>query len=300
MIFDQAEGLRRRILKANTEEKNQLSDKKTKIITVTSGKGGVGKSNFTLNFALALLGYQHRVAILDADIGLANIDVLMGVSPKLNLQDMMADKLSIWDILEKGPKGLEFIAGGSNLEFLLDPHKNDLSYLFYQFQLLNGYVDTILIDTGAGLSKESLKFILSSDEIFLVTTPEPTSITDAYAIIKSVSNKSKDVKISLIINRVTTQEEGVSTFHRIKAVTKKFLNINIQLFGFIYDDHHVTMSVKKQEPFYISYPNGRAAKSIDTLAEKYLKEREIEIVQPKKETLGIRSFIEKMTYWIKQ
>lgn len=300
MIFDQAEGLRRKVLKSRNEEKIEASNKKTKIITVTSGKGGVGKSNFTLNFALALQDYHHRVAILDADIGLANIDVLMGLTPKYNLQDMMAEKLSIWDIMEKGPKGIDFIAGGSNLDYLLDPHKNDLAYMFYQFQMLNGYVDTIMIDTGAGLSKESLKFILSSDEIFLVTTPEPTAITDAYAIIKTLNSKSKNIKISLIINRVTTKEEGINTFHRIKAVAKKFLEVNIHLFGFIYDDNHVTMAVKKQEPFYISFPNGRAAKSLNTLAEKYLKEREVEIIHPKKDAPGIRSFIEKMTYWIKQ
>ncbi|MFT9487519.1 MAG: MinD/ParA family protein [Tepidibacillus sp.] len=286
MIYDQAADLRKK-LQSTPNKMERL----TRVITITSGKGGVGKSNFTLNFALALLEKQHKTVILDADIGLANIDILMGIAPKYTLQDMLYQHLQIWDILEKGPNELEFIAGGSDLEGLFDMNKKYFPYLFEQFLLLNGYVDTLLIDTGAGVTPESLKFMFSSDEIFLVTSPEPTSITDAYAMIKMIFSKKKEIKISLVINRVTNEQEGHNTANRIKAVAKRFLNCDIGLLGFIYDDEIVPKAVKKQEPFYLSYPNSRASRSINNLVKNYLSNHEY--VHSK----GVRTFLERMTYW---
>jgi len=284
MVYDQASELRKRLYQTPTE-KHQ-----TKIITITSGKGGVGKSNFTLNFALALLELGQKVAVLDADIGLANIDVLMGITPKYTLQDMLSENLEIWDIIENGPNGLQFLAGGSNLQYVFEKTTN-FEYLFEQFLLLNGYIETLLVDTGAGISKESLRFMLSSDEVYIVTTPEPTSITDAYAMIKMIYSKNKHVKISLIINRATSEKEGLNTANRIKLVSKQFLNLEIDLLGIIFDDEHVSKAVKKQQPFYLIYPNSKASKNIQTLVSSYTK------TTVKSNASGVKSFLEKMSYW---
>ena len=155
---------------------------------MTSGKGGVGKSNFTLNFALTLQSKGYKVLVFDADIGLANIDVLMGISSKYNLYHLLKKEKTIWEIIQKGYNDLEFIAGGSGFNDLLRLTDEELDYFAEQVMQLNGYVDFIIFDTGAGLSKETLKFILAAEEAIVVTTPEPTSITDAYAIIKMVNS----------------------------------------------------------------------------------------------------------------
>ncbi len=293
MVYDQAAGLRRKV------EMNGESNNPTKVITITSGKGGVGKSNVTLNFALALLESGLKPVILDADMGLANIDVLMGVAPKYSLIDMLQDNLKIWDVMEKGPNGLEFIAGGSDLENILELKKNNLPYLFDQLLLLNGYVDTILIDTGAGLNHDSLKFILSSDEVFLITTTEPTSITDTYAMIKMIQSKKKDLKINLVINQVASEQEGFSTSDRIKLVSKRFLNYEINLLGFVFADEAVTKAVKKQEPFYLSYPNSKATKSIKLLVEAYRNDL-LSNQSNQSQSNGVKSFLEKMSFWIRK
>jgi len=283
MINDQAENLRKKLQIPPSQKIDS-----TRVITITSGKGGVGKSNFTLNFALALLEFEHKTAILDADLGLANIDVLMGVHAKYTLQDLLERHYGIWDIIEKGPNGLSFIAGGSDLEYLMNHTYQNLAYLFDQFQLLNGQIQTLLVDTGAGISDESLKFMLSSDEVFLITTPEPTAITDAYAIIKMIYSKDKKKKVSLIINRVTNEKEAHSTANRIRIVSKNFLNFDIDYLGFIYDDDHVSKAVKRQEPFYISYPSSRASKSMKLIVEKYIQQKHQD------ETSGTKVFLERM------
>lgn len=289
MIYDQASVLRRK-LEMNHTKKNTP----TKVITVTSGKGGVGKSNFTLNFALGLKEAGQRTIVLDADLGLANIDILMGVSPKYTLLDMMHHHLKIWDVIETGPNGLEFIAGGSELESLLNLKKDNFPYLLDQLLLLNGYVDTLLIDTGAGLNAESLKFILSSDEVIIVTTPEPTSMTDTYAMIKIIQSKNKNLKVNLIINQIASEQEGINTAERIKLVSERFLGFNINLLGFIYSDEAVTKAVKKQQPFYTLFPNSKATKSINKLVEKFLNNN------ANVQANGVKSFLEKMTSWIRK
>ncbi|OEG00419.1 hypothetical protein BHF71_00485 [Vulcanibacillus modesticaldus] len=286
MKFDQASDLRKKIALTHQEKSP------TKIITITSGKGGVGKSNFTLNFAFALLEKGHRVMILDADIGFANIDVLLGIAPKYTLLDMLNNHLEISEIIEKGPNGLEFISGGSDLNNIFNITKNKLPYLFNQLSLLNGKIDYLLIDTGAGINEGSKKIILSSDDIFLVTTTEPTSITDSYAMIKWMISEKKDIKINLIINQIANEREGNSTANRIKKVTERFLDYSVNILGFIHSDDTVSKAVKKQEPFYLSYPNSRVSKNIRTLVDKYTTSKDGQY------STGITAFLEKMTLWL--
>ncbi|SDM98279.1 flagellar biosynthesis protein FlhG [Paenibacillus sp. yr247] len=287
---DQAEGLRNLV-----QIQNDKGTKATRIITVTSGKGGVGKSNFTLNFALTLQSQGYKVLVFDADIGLANIDVLMGVSSKYNLYHLLKKEKTIWEIIQKGYNNLDFIAGGSGFNDLLRLTDEELDYFAEQVMQLNGYVDFIIFDTGAGLSKETLKFILAAEETFVVTTPEPTSITDAYAIIKMVNSMGHDVSFKLVINRVTDLKEGKHTADKISLVAKQFLDIQIPTLGFVDDDVSVSKAVKKQIPFTVAFPNSAAARSLQILVDNYIKGyRVIDIP-----TSGVKGFLNKMMSLLK-
>jgi flagellar biosynthesis protein FlhG len=287
---DQAEGLRNLV-----QTQGEKGTRTTRIITVTSGKGGVGKSNFTLNFALSLQSLGYKVLVFDADIGLANIDVLMGVSSTYSLYHLLKKDKTIWEIIQKGSNDLEFIAGGSGFNDLLRLTEEELDYFAEQVMQLNGYVDFIIFDTGAGLSKETLKFILAAEEAIVVTTPEPTSITDAYAIIKMVNSMGHNVSFKLVINRVTDAREGKQTADKISLVAKQFLNIHIPTLGFVDDDPVVSKAVKRQIPFSIAFPYSTATKSIKTLTDNYIMVYRV-IETP---STGVKSFLNKMLKLLK-
>ncbi|SFL45924.1 flagellar biosynthesis protein FlhG [Paenibacillus sp. 1_12] len=265
-MTDQAQGLRNLV----SNQHVQNSAKPTRIITVTSGKGGVGKSNFTLNFALTLQKRGYAVLVFDADIGLANIDVLMGVSAKYNLYHLLKKEKTIWEIIQRGPHDLQFIAGGSGFNDLIRLTDEQLEYFADQVNQLNGTVDFIIFDTGAGLSKETLKFILAAEETIVVTTPEPTSITDAYAIIKMVNSMNEPVNFKLVVNRTTDSKEGKQTADKIIMVAKQFLHIDIPTLGFVDDDNNVSKAVKRQIPFTVAYPTSAASQSIYRLVDDYI------------------------------
>lgn len=282
---DQAQGLRNLV-----QGLRPSSERTTRVITVTSGKGGVGKSNFTLNFALTLQNRGYKVLIFDADIGLANIDVLMGESPQYNLYHLLKREKSIWEIVHHTQNGLMFIAGGSGFHDLLKLSEEELEHFVNEVNKLNGHVDYILFDTGAGLSKETLKFILAAEETFVVTTPEPTSITDAYAIIKMVTGMDVSVQFRLIINRISDQREGKLTADKISMVAKQFLNVEIPTLGYIYDDTHVSKAVKRQIPFTQAYPHSSASKAIHELVNQFLAGKQ----GGSKQSGGIRSFLSRI------
>ncbi|HEY0826915.1 MAG TPA: MinD/ParA family protein [Bacilli bacterium] len=290
-MSDQAQILRNLI-----RSHNDTGKKSTRIITVTSGKGGAGKSNFTLNFALALQARGYKVLVFDADIGLANIDVLMGASPKFNLYHLLKKEKSIWEIIYKGHNDLQFIAGGSGFNDLLRLSDEELDYFAQEVNQLSGYVDFIIFDTGAGLSKETLKFIVAADETIVVTTPEPTSITDAYAIIKMVNNMKYNVPFQLVINRVTDAYEGKRTAEKISLVAKQFLDIDIPTLGYIEDDIHVSKAVKKQIPFTIAFPRCPASKGIGELADAFISGQKISEEQP---TGEVKGFLNRMLKLLK-
>jgi flagellar biosynthesis protein FlhG len=289
-MIDQAQGLRNLV-----QIKNEHGTRETRVITVTSGKGGVGKSNFTLNFALTLQSRGYKVLVFDADIGLANIDVLMGVSSKYSLYHLLKKEKTIWEIIQKGYNDLEFIAGGSGFNDLLRLTDDELDYFANQVNQLNGYVDFIIFDTGAGLSKETLKFILAAEETIVVTTPEPTSITDAYAIIKMVNSMGHKVPFTLVINRVTDLKEGKQTADKISLVAKQFLQIDIPTLGFVDDDSSVSKAVKKQIPFTIAFPNSAASKGIHSLVDRFIAGQQ----QGESANAGIKGFLSRMVTLLK-
>lgn len=266
---DQAENLRKLLHMSHSEKKE------TKVIAVVSGKGGVGKSNFSLNFALQLSKKGKKVLLFDLDIGMANVDILMGVSSKFSIVDMIDRDLSILDIIEDGPEGLSFIAGGSGLttSFQLNPRK--LSRFLQQLEQINGSYDYFIFDMGAGATKDSLQFILASHQIFVVTTPEPTSVTDAYAMIKYIQMKDRVIPISLVVNRAETAIEGKKTFDNLKLVTEQFLKKQIDLIGVIPNDPLVLKAVKVQKPFLLMGPDSKPSKALKEIVDEFLGEKKI-------------------------
>lgn len=265
---DQAEALRHLVNTASPD-----ATKTTRIITITSGKGGVGKSNFSLNFAMALQKRGYSVLVFDADISFANIDVLLGTPAQYNLIHLLKGEKSIWDIIQTGPNGLQFIAGGSGFKDLVRLTDQEIEYFAQQIGKLNGHVDFIVFDTGAGLSKETVRFITAADETIVVTTPEPTSITDAYALIKMVKSMGHEVTFRLIVNRVADDREGRQTSENMRQVASKYLGIDLPVLGYIPDDSSVSKAVKRQTPLSVAFPDSAAARGIDRIASSFLLER---------------------------
>lgn len=281
---DQAETLRQ-LVKLHSTDESLLS---TRCISVASGKGGVGKSNFSLNFALSLKRLGKKVLIIDADIGMANIDVLMGTSSKYNLYHLIKNEKTIWDIISLGPEGIHYIAGGSGLLDLVRLSDREINRFAVEIGKLQGQYDYIIFDTGAGLSKETTQFIVASDETIVVTTPEPTSVTDAYALIKMVNSINPEQAFKLIVNRSTTVEEGKSSANNFISVSKRFINLEIPFLGMIVDDQHVSKAVKKQVPLLMLYPDSAASKSIISIAKNYLN------IPQTVEASGVKGFLHKL------
>ena len=285
-MTDQAELLRERV---NKKKSKAVEKRKTRTIAVTSGKGGVGKSNFALNFALSLVQQNKKVLIFDVDLGFSNIDVLLGRSNKESIATMLEKDLSIWDIIEEGPNGLLFISGGSGFNDLPQMDEVKLNKIFSELSSLQGHVDYIILDTGAGLSYENLRFILAADDVILVTTPEPTSITDAYSIVKMLHAKDQKIHIKLIINQCSNEKEGKQTAENFTAVTEQFLDKQIGTLGFIPSDVNVSNAVKKQHPFLLEFPNCQASQALQKVSSEYLQ-------TPLPYKLGIKGFLLKMLF----
>lgn len=284
-MIDQAKQLREKMM----QKKPKKERKQTRTIAVTSGKGGVGKSNFALNFALSLVEQKRKVLIFDVDLGFANVDVLLGRSPEESIATMVEKDLSIWDIIEEGPNGLLFISGGTGFSEMFKLDEAKMKKFFDELSEIQGHVDYVILDTGAGLSDENLRFILAADDVILVTTPEPTSITDAYSIVKMVQVKDPNVHMKLIINQCTTEKEGKNTAENFRKVTQQFLEKEIGTLGYIPSDSNIPAAVKKQVPFLLAYPNTYASVAMKKVTAEYL-----ELPVPYK--LGIKGFLLKMLF----
>ncbi|MCQ4087207.1 MinD/ParA family protein [Saccharibacillus sp. JS10] len=292
-MSDQAAALRELISsidKAPSKQKDTSGsqEKTAHIVAVTSGKGGVGKSNFTLNFALELQKLGKKVLIFDADIGMANIDVLMGVRSQYNLLHLLNREKKMSEIIQSGPDSLPFIAGGSGLTELFSLSEEDLIYFTQQIEEIAHEMDYIFFDTGAGLSKETIQFITAADECIVVTTPEPTAITDAYALVKVVHDLEHAALFRLVVNRASDRREAQHTADKFQLVAEKFLQLEIPVLGHVSDDPHVSQAVKKQTPFSIRFPNTQATKDVQTLALRYAEQNmQVRSDSPK----GFKSFV---------
>ncbi len=270
---DQAETLRKimdhmKVEKKSPEIEKAAAPKKARVITITSGKGGVGKTNVTINLAMAISKMGLKVVILDVDFGLANIDVLFGIVPQYTLLDLIREEKSIFEVLTDGPENIKFISGGSGVEELVRMDRKHLRQFVANINLLDSLFDVILIDTGAGLSQNVMSFILAADEVLLVTTPEPTAITDAYALVKMVSRRDRKKQIKILVNKAEDVKEAEEIANKLSVVSEKFLSLKLLKLGYILYDETVTKSVKMQKPFSLYNPKCQAAKNITEIAEK--------------------------------
>lgn len=266
-MLDQASELRN-LLRSNEVEPNTNS----KVISISSGKGGVGKSNFVANLAITFAKHEKKVVIIDADLGLANIEVLFGVIPKRNLRHVLNNEFTINECLSEGPLGIKFLSAGSGLNAMPELTESQQTRLLNSFKYLDEQFDIILVDNGAGINSTVINFMKSSDDIIVLTTPEPTSITDAYALIKIASDNIENRVFNLIVNQANNLEESKEVHNKLQIVSSRFLGIDINYFGFLPYDNNLKNAVKMQNPVALSYPNSKYCKILDLLCMKLLNE----------------------------
>lgn len=262
-MLDQAQRLRQ--LAREKEIETDKSGDEAKIITVTSGKGGVGKSNFVVNLGITLQQMGKSVLIFDADVGMGNDDVLMGFLPRYNVYDIIFNNKEINDVIIEGPHGIKLLPGGSGINKIDEIEESRRKEFLNKLASLKGF-DYILMDTGAGINRTVLGFIKCCEELIVVTTPEPTSLTDAYSLIKAVNYFNIRSSAKVVVNRILSDKEGEATFNKFKNASERFLNIKLEHLGNISEDRRLIQSVREQRPFVINYPNCEAAVDIKKVA----------------------------------
>ncbi len=241
-----------------------------RVLAVTSGKGGVGKTNIVTNLAIALARQGARVLVLDGDLGLANVDLLLGIAPQYDLQDMILGDRRLEDIVLEGPEGIRVVPASSGVEELANLDEYRTECLLRSLSAIEQDVDLILIDAPSGIGTHAVAFSQAADEILVVTTPEPTSFSDAYAMIKVLSQRPLKCVPGLLVNQANSENEALEVSKRVQSVAKRFLNLEIPYLGFILADESVGKSVVRQEPFLTTYPYSPASSCILRLARRVL------------------------------
>jgi flagellar biosynthesis protein FlhG len=244
----------------------RASGKRTKIVAVTSGKGGVGKTNVVANLALGLSEMGKKVVVLDADFGLANIDVLLGLAPRFHLGHVLFGNKTLTEIMVQGPNGIRIIPASSGLQRLSELTLAQRNFLVESFANLDSDTDFFLIDTAAGISRNVIHFLLSSEEVIVVSAPEPTAIVDAYAVIKIILMEDPAKSIRVLINSVETELEAREVFRQINSVVKRFLNRDVAYLGHVERDPHVTQAVRSQVLVSSRFPDAPASRCFRNLA----------------------------------
>lgn len=264
--MDQAEQLRNIIKASNMPQARPLA----RIIAVTSGKGGVGKSNTSINLAIQFRKMGKRVIILDADFGLANIEVMFGAVPKYNLFDLIYQGKRIQEIITWGPMEVGFISGGSGIAGMANLSREYLAYIVQNLAQLDNIADVIIVDTGAGISDAVLEFLVASGEILLVTTPEPTSITDSYSLLKALNRhprfSAEMSPVKMIANRVEKEGEGKALYDKLNAVVSRYLKLPLSYLGEIPQDAKLTRAVMQQAPVSIKEPDAKSSLAYEKIA----------------------------------
>ncbi len=260
-MSDQAQKLR---------ELAAASKPRPRIITVTSGKGGVGKSNVVINLAVTFSRMGKRVLIIDADLGLANVDILLGLRNRHTIEDVMNGRMSLRDIVVEDPLGIKVVPGSSGIPQIANLSARRRREFIASFEELEDQADIILIDTSAGLNKNVITFALLADEIVLVTTPEPSAITDAYAMIKVLCGEKADANIGLIVNQAKNQAQAMDVANKIAEVSRQFLNFPVSVLGALPSDPYVPRAVMRRRPWVELYPRSAATGAIKKVAAKLL------------------------------
>ncbi|GAM15587.1 MinD/ParA family protein [Mesobacillus selenatarsenatis] len=260
---DQAEKLRNRL-------KMDTPAKEAKTLAVVSGKGGVGKSNFSLNFSISLAKKGFKVLLFDLDIGMGNIEILMGKNSSLSIADFLSGKSSMEEVIFQGPHGVEYISGGTGLSQLVRMDRDSVEYFTSSLSEVLRKYDYLIFDMGAGLNEETLSILLSVNEIFVITTTEPTSLMDAYATMKYIHLADSELPFYLVVNRAGSAKEGNDTMARLEDVLVKFLGRTPTKLGILPDDKTVQEAVKRQIPFTMFNERSQASKGMAAIIEKYI------------------------------
>ena len=285
-MTDQAEQLRELMKNRKSEEGN--SEKKTRIIAISSGKGGVGKTNISINLAMAYAQLGKKVIVMDADLGLANVNVVLGIIPKYNLYHLIRKQKRMSEIMMSTDYGIQIVAGASGFSKIANLTDEERDNFIEELSTLSD-ADIIIIDTSAGVSNNVLGFIAAADDAIIVTTPEPTAITDAYGIIKIIATEieNMDLGLKLIVNRVKSVTEGRKIAERVINIAGQFLNLKLDYLGYVYEDQGVGSAVIHQKPFMASDPNGKAAICVRHIVSR------LENVEYK-EGSGVGSFLKRL------
>jgi flagellar biosynthesis protein FlhG len=268
-MLDQATRLRE-LAAAYRSQATGATQRRTRAIAVTSGKGGVGKTNISINLAHALMAAGKDVLLFDADLGLANADILLGTVPPYHLGHLLRGEKRIADLIHQTPLGLKLIAGGSGVEELANLPAYQVRAFVSALGQLEGQAEYLILDTGAGLSHSVLEFVLAADQVLVVTTPEPTSLADGYATIKTLAHRHPGVDVKLVVNQAERVEEANAAAERIITTARNFLGLTVEHLATVPRDPYVWQAVRQQTPFIIGYPGAPASRAVTAMVQALL------------------------------
>jgi len=273
-LRDQAESLR--ALASHTRRKalSRSGNSTCRVYAVTSGKGGVGKSIFSLNTAITFAAMEERVLLFDADLGLPNLDVLLGITPTFTLQHYLMERVPLEDILIKGPGGITILPGGSGIYELVNLGERDVLRILEDLRRLEFAFDRIIFDTAAGISSAVIRFCSAADETILVVMAEPTSIVDAYSTLKLIWNEFSDAQVKVVVNRAVNQTVAKEAYAALAQVVHRYLHRDLELLGIIPDDSQVEATVRAQVPLVLRSPKSAAGSRIRHIAQTMLHGKE--------------------------
>lgn len=259
VVSDQATGLR------------NIGNNVPRVIAVTSGKGGVGKTNVSVNLALAMANKGKRVMLLDADFGLANVDLLLGIKTRINLSHVISGERLLEEVIVDGPSSLKIIPGGSGIKKMADMNYRELAGLVNVFNELSHGLDVFVVDTAAGISDSVIRCVQASQDVVVVVSDEPASLTDAYALIKVVNQEFGRNRFSVLANMARSPQQGQEIYTSLVKVTDRFLDVALEYLGYIPYDDYLRKAVKKRRAVMESYPGSESAKAFGRLAERIEK-----------------------------
>ena len=268
MASDQASPLRRL---AGLRKMKRTPAPQLRTLAVTSGKGGVGKTNLVVNLSLELIRLKRRVLLIDADLGLANVDVILGLTPRYSISDVLNGSKNINDVMVKGPGGLQVLPGASGVSELASLSTDEKLLLLQQLDMVESMADTVIVDTAAGISDMVLYFNIAVQDRIVLATGEPTSLTDAYALIKVLYTRHQEKRFKLVVNNVRDEMEAKQVYRKISTAAEHFLNgVSLEYMGFIPTDPAINRAVMLQKPVVLAFPNAPASRAIRALAKRVL------------------------------
>ncbi len=259
------------------------------VLAITSGKGGVGKTNIAANLSVCMAAENQRVILMDADLGLGNLDVLMNIQSRYNLSHVVSGQRTLEEITQIGPNGVEILCGGSGIETLANLDKFKRQRLLEEMQGLESRSDLILIDTGAGIHSTVISFCMAADHTLVVTTPEPTAITDAYAMIKVLAAKNYAGRISLLVNMASSLMEGKKVYRQIADVASRFLNVGVYEAGVLCRDENLVQAVRRRELVVQAFPKANISRAFAAISNRLTKRANIRT--------GGEGFFRKVANW---